>query len=530
MGELNNQLIPFGKADFASLRQAGQIYVDKTQLIHELAKVQWKVFLARPRRFGKTLLLSTFGSLFSHGLRDFRGLAIESLWTEDVSKYKVVRLDFSLIKNFKTEEEFAAKLQGLLVAYFGVVGFKYEPNSMVPVGLQLSLWLQQQPPNSVVLLIDEYDSPLTFCLSNLSLLEGVRGQLSEFYSLIKNNSGIFRFLFITGITKFNKTSIFSELNDLKDISLEPKYGSLLGYTPEEVKRYFGDFLRSSASVLRLSENELLDILIKNYDGFCFEESAAVKVFSPWSLLNFFMSPERGFKNYWFESGGRPEVLLQYLKSHSLRNPLEYAKTQKIPLIQLSGASDPENLSDIGLLTQAGYLTIKRVEEQNALVNYPNEEVRSSMASLYSEQLLNGRNLGQIDVSNVAMRLVNDSAEDIYHLFRKIFASLDYLKFPVKDEATLRAFVQIFLEGSGLKPLIEVHNHQGRSDLEVVVEKRRWIFEFKVAYSDDSPDAKLQEGVEQVKKYGTQYEEHELKRMVLVFSVPKKAFVRWAECL
>lgn len=172
-------------------------------------------------------------------------------------------------------------------------------------------------------MIDEYGAPLTACLDKPQLLLQVRNSLSTFYSILKFNDEVLRFIFITGITKFNKTSIFSELNNLSDTSLDPKYGSLLGYTYKEVQQYFAEYLNKAAEIQNTRLYELLETLTDHYDGFCFEETAEQKVFAPWSLLKFSSSPERGFKDYWFESGGKPSVLVKYLQSHSLRNPEAY---------------------------------------------------------------------------------------------------------------------------------------------------------------------------------------------------------------
>lgn len=297
---MNLPLLPLGTSDFAALRLRNQIYVDKTALIYELARKPEKFFLARPRRFGKSLLISTFESLFKYGLRDFKGLAIEKLWKEEKT-YNVVRLDFSGIKNFDSIEDFKPKLVSLLTASFMPLGFAYKEGTVVNLTDQLSNWFASLPSNSLVLLIDEYDAPLTSCLSDSELFEKVRKELSTFYSKIKSNDSAVRFLFITGITKFNKTSIFSELNTLTDISLSPRFGSLLGYTHEEVEKYFGEYLQYSAEVLKTDKKKLLEELTAQYDGFCFEETVRKKVFAPWSLLTFFSDPERGLKNYWFGS-------------------------------------------------------------------------------------------------------------------------------------------------------------------------------------------------------------------------------------
>ena len=210
---LDTNFLPVGMSGFDSLRQSRNIYVDKTRLIYQLAaKAGGKVFLARPRRFGKSLLVSTFESLFKHGLRDFQGLAIEKQW--DDKTYDVVRLDFSRAKQFATGQEFRLRLDSLLTQAFGNLGFAYSPDPLHTACDQLSGWLEKRPKSMLVLLIDEYDAPLTACLDKPELFEQVRSSLSDFYSVLKSNDSALRFLFITGITKYSKVSIFSELNNL----------------------------------------------------------------------------------------------------------------------------------------------------------------------------------------------------------------------------------------------------------------------------------------------------------------------------
>ena len=528
MNNCNLKPLPLGTSDFASLRECNQIYVDKTKLIFEIASQRQKFFLSRPRRFGKSLLISTFESLFKYGLRDFKGLAIEKLW-KDTGTYQVVRLDFSGIKSFVSVEDFSAKLTSLLAGSFMPLGFSYEENTAVNLMDQLSNWLKTLSPNSLVLLIDEYDAPLTGCLSKPQLFEDVRKELSEFYARIKSNDGAVRFFFMTGITKFSKTSIFSELNNFSDLTLHPKYGTLLGYTHGELEEYFGDYLTKATEALNIERSKLLTELTAHYDGFCFDEDAKYRVFVPWSLLKFLSDPERGYRDYWFESGGRPSALLEYLKSHSLRNPEEYAKEKSITLSNLSGSSDAENLSDIGLLTQAGYLTIKSVEYGDTVyVDYPNAEVRRAMAQLYLEQLLNGRSAGQVGAGPIVKVLSSESAESLFHILNRLFASIDYQHYPVKDEYSVRGFTQVYMAGAGLEPRVEVHNSKGRSDLEVRAGNRHWVFEFKYCREGENSGKLLQEAVGQIQSrhYGEQISTDNLIRVALVFSEKERQFTRW----
>ena len=521
--------LPLGTSDFAALRSDGQIYVDKTALIYEIASKRQKFFLSRPRRFGKSLLISTFESLFKYGLRDFKGLAIEKLW-KDAGTYQVVRLDFSGIKSFVSVEDFSVKLTSLLAGSFMPLGFSYEENTAVNLMDQLSNWLKTLSPNSLVLLIDEYDAPLTGCLSKPQLFEDARKELSEFYARIKSNDGAVRFFFMTGITKFNKTSIFSELNNFSDLTLDVDYGTLLGYTHNEVEQYFGAYLDRASELLNKPRKELLSELTNHYDGFCFERSATQHVFSPWSLLKFLSSPRNGLIDYWFESGGRPSALLEYLKSHSLRTPEEYGREKSLALSTLTASSDSKAISDLALLTQAGYLTLKRISGSTAYVGYPNKEVRTAMAQLYTEQLLAGLTIEQAGGENIPLILATENAQSVFHLLNRLFASIDYRGYPAKDESSVRAFVQILFTGAGLEPRVEVNNHKGRSDLEVRAGSRHWVFEFKYCREGENSEHLLQEAVNQIQSrhYGEQSSAGELVRMALVFSEKERQFIKWSK--
>ena len=508
---------------------ADQLYVDKTDLVYKIASVRRKYFFSRPRRFGKSLLISTFEALFKYGVKYFEGLAIEKLWKEH-KEYKIVRLDFSEIKPLFGLNKFCKDLTGLIIDKFSSLGFEYK-SSELSLFRQLSSWMEEQEPSSLVILIDEYDAPLTSCLNDPILFEQIRSLLAEFYSVIKANDSSLRFVFITGNTKFNKKSIFSELNNLKDLTLDVGFGTLLGYTHDEIQRYFLPYLHEAASTLNISDKELLEKLTRQYDGFCFERTASKHVFAPWSLLNFFSYPENGLVDYWFESGGKPSILVEYLKSHALRHPEEYSREKTISLSELSGSADIQTVSDLGLLVQAGYLTIKSVEYGDTVyLDYPNLEVRRAMATLYLERLLSGRVAGQVGAGPIVKVLSEENTESLFHILNRLFSSIDYYKYPVRDEASLRAYVQVYMAGAGLEPKIEHHNAFGRSDLEVRAGERHWILELKVVRGEESSKEKLREGVAQMlsRHYGDEAVSKEKIRAVLVYSIEKKQFVKWQE--
>lgn len=427
------QNLPLGAPDFSALRQFDEIYVDKTEFIYELASQKGKYLFVRPRRFGKSLLISTFESLFKYGLRDFKGLAIEKLWVEE-PKPLVVRLDFSEAKYFSSPKAFSQRLASLIVRKFARVGFSYVPALAESIFDQWSEWLKTLDSDSLVVLVDEYDSPLTYCLGQEELFAAVREQLSKFYAVLTANERVLRFVFVTGIIRFNEVCLSSGFGCFTDLSLDPRYGSLIGFTRGEVEGYFENYLEKAAKDHSRSRKDLIKQLVAQYGGYCFEETGSTKVLAPWSLLNFFAYPSSAFLAYWFETGGVVS-LLKCLKTQTVKAPEEFSREKRISRSELLGVSG--SLSDIALLTQAGYLTIKAPEPgESFLLDYPNLEVRRSMALLYTEQLLKGKVPGQVGAGPIVEALSEGSLDFVVLVLNRFFLAIDYQKFPVKDEATL----------------------------------------------------------------------------------------------
>ena len=525
--------LSLGTSEFAALRGANQIYVDKTDLIFNIASQRRKFLLIRPRRFGKSLLVSTFASLFKNGVDHFSGLAIEKLWQD--RKYDVVRLDFSGLKEFVSKDHFEFNLRSELINAFSPLGFHFDKeNADVSFFVQLRTWLNSLPPSSLVLLIDEYDTPLTAHLGSPEKFKAVRAELEKFYAVLKNADGCLRFFFMTGITKFSNTSIFSEFNNFNDISLNSKYSAILGLTEEEIVRYFDLHLIRAQKVLRLSREELLQELKENYDGFCFDRNAQTHVYCPWSVLSFLQNPEEGFLNYWYESGGRPAVLKGYLASHRIENPFEFDEDKQIRLTDLQAARGYETIGLDALLTQAGYLTIKSVRSNGtATIGYPNREVELSIAQLYADELLQGKFIDPMGASMLSDLLGTGTLESIVRRFNDGINQIDYHNFPIASKAACRACIQLFLMGSALIPEVEKHSALGRSDLEVAVGSRRWVFEFKFAHSSDEVENLLKEGEEQMRsrRYGEGREgidSRALHRAVLVFNGAARRFEAYRE--
>ena len=519
--------LPTGTSDFETLRGRGQIYVDKTALIYELASRSEKFFLTRPRRFGKSLLVSTFASLFKNGLKYFSGLAIEKLWKD--TTYNVVEIDFSEIKNITGFEDFKKQLNETLESAFKPLGFELDRSSDISLMKQLSAWMKTIASNSVVLLIDEYDSPLTACLGDKALFRSVRTRLASFYATVKANDRCFRFVFMTGIAKFNQTGIFSELNNFSDLSLDPRYGTFLGYSEDDIRTYFSGYLNRASQRLNLSPDDVLDRMRENYDGYCFDQQASTHVYAPWSVMKFLDAPELGFSNYWMKSGGTLTLLEKYLHSHALKSPTEYGEEQAVGCDELDASADFDEISDLVLLTQAGYLTIKRQEIDTFFVSYPNREVAKSMASLYARMLLKKKTVGSVGGQKIKDAVLAGSVEDLFSTVNKTFAAFDYVQHPIKTEKICQTFLLITLTCVGFEVISERHNALGRSDLEWDTNDHHWVIELKFQRRGQDANALLADAVRQIrdKNYGASSSKP-LIRAAAVFSEEKRAFVGWQD--
>lgn len=518
-------LLPVGTSDFSALRLRGQIYVDKTALIYELASRADKFFLIRPRRYGKSLLFSTFESLFKDGLKSFSGLAIENLW-EDTT-YNVVDIDFSLIKNAFSLEDFKGQLDRLLESAFESVGFRQDPTSRASLIQQLSVWMGTLPQKSLVLLIDEYDAPFTAHLEDKEFFDTVRTLLSSFYAVVKANDACLRFMFVTGIT--NQISNCPSLDNCTDISLNPAYGSLLGFTESEIQHYFADYLDYAAEQLKMPSEEILNRLLNNYGGYCFDPKTLNHVCVPWSVLKFLDYPHLKFSHHWVKSGGSIRNLKRYLHSPELTSPAEFGNEHAITQRELISAYDPNSINDVVLLTQAGYLTVTRQEADTLFVNYPNLEVATAMADLYADMLLKGQFLSMVGVGELIEALETADIPKVFLSANKAFAAMDDQQYPIVNEKCCQTFLQVLIFGANYKIDIEGRIDFSDSALEFEFGGYHWVIKLKFQRKEDTSEALLAEAVQQIRNrnYGASSSKP-LVRTAAVFSEEKRAFVCWQD--
>lgn len=514
-------------SDFSSIRHKNRIYVDKTDLLYELADpdAEGWYFLSRPRRFGKSLLLSTFYELFQNGLADFDGLKIERLWNDGT--YRVLRLNFAWLKSVNSRTQFLRAFNQMMVVSCRNAGIPFNCSEDIDDAYRLGLFLSSMPPNSLVVLIDEYDAPLTSNMHDEAAFEDVRKGMSDIFEQIKECQRSIRFFFMTGITKISQAGIFSGFNNMRDISLLRKYGTLLGYTEEEISQYFGDYLERAARVGSADVREILERIRENYDGYCFDEATATHVYSPWSVMSYLTAPEDGFKCYWYNSAGKPSIVENLLRRQGMLDVSILEKQQTINIRNLLGSHGLMDMDPLALLYQSGYLTMKRIIGEQVFLDFPNKEVRRSMEDLYFSLLIDDGGQRNLQFERIVPYMRSGNAEGVVRLLNLLMLEADYGDAAkINSEGICRFCVYISLRTIGLSPRPEGHNAFGRSDLELDVGSVRWIFEFKYAEKQADVERKLREAADQItaRRYGeARLDDRHLIRVALVYCAEKRQF-------
>lgn len=366
-----NLRYPIGMQSFQEIRENGYLYVDKTRYIHELASGGKYYFLSRPRRFGKSLLISTIEQFFKGNHHLFEGLAI-SRQPYDWDAYPVLHIDLAGCSP-DSVERLAEYFNDFLTRWeieYGIIS-----DSDKSVGLRFKYIIikaHEQTGKPVVILVDEYDKPLLETVDNPELQERIRRELRMFYSNLKSLDCHIRFAMLTGVTKLGHLSIFSDLNNLQDISLSMQYNGICGITKEELHEYFDEGIRKFSKNVDKTPEEIYEKLRENYDGYHFTPKGGEDVYNPFSLLN--CMSEEWFGNYWFRTG-TPSFLIKMIRVEGL--PLPELASYEIGLSSLSDVSF--QLTDIiPVLYQSGYLTIKGYDERFdiATLGFPNKEVEN----------------------------------------------------------------------------------------------------------------------------------------------------------
>jgi len=493
--------LPVGLFDFADLRTRNMLYVDKTDLLMSLADGAGRYFLSRPRRFGKSLTLSTLEAMFLGRAELFEGLAAQT-WVKRQRAHPnpVLRLD---IGNRSTEspEAFERSLVNMLRmagSAWNIAPAQGESSGDLLERLVAAMCAASGP---VVILVDEYDKPVLDNLGDLALAEAMRRRLRAFYTVIKGCEPYLRFVMLTGISKFTKMGVFSAINNLSDISMDEKYGALCGYTQEELERLFDGWIERLAARDRLPKAALLDKIREYYDGFCFD--GVSKVYNPFSTLQLF---DKGkFRNYWYESAS-PSFIATYLKDHGALSTEEFRHV-RVGVLQI-GAQEIERAEPASFLLQSGYLTIEKMEDDMLTLDYPNKEVRTAVSAMFLYHSCGLKTYAAIG-SDMWKALASGDMEQSRGLFNAALAGIPYdvwNKLPKLNEALFQSYFIMLLEGAGLQVAGEVESRGGRSDVEVRQPGRVTVIEFKAAHDARQVETKRREAEAQIaaKGYAAKY--------------------------
>ena len=467
-----------GLFDFPELILGGRgKYIDKTRMLFDLASdVDQQLFISRPRRFGKSLMLSTLKAMFE-GRRDlFKGLAIDALPWEGWERPTPVYSFTMSSANGGTYEEFRMALRGLVEKLCAGCGCAYDKGNTIASNFDsfLAFAAEKSPTKKIVVLIDEYDEPVAKFLDDLETLKKVRSDLHDFYEKLKVNSGSIRFLMMTGVTKLTKLSIFSGLNHLKDRTMDPRFATLLGYTPEEMDGPLRDNIEVFAAQNGMDFAAAKKALLSWYDGYRFSPKSEAKVCNPVSLGNALKSGE--LKNYWEATGQSTMIVNRIKAAGEIPADLNGLVADQLDL----DVCDAETMPLPALLYQGGYLTIKRVRASGRFeLGIPNEEVSSSLARGYVATLLrNGMSDWNEELADAQDDLIEKGVETLLKKnLKSAFAAVPH-EWKIEDEKEAKRYFLLFMKLIGSEISGERQSARGRADAILKDKSGVYVFEFK----------------------------------------------------
>ena len=464
-------LYPIGIQDFEKIRKDGFVYVDKTDLVYKMAQKGGYYFLSRPRRFGKSLLVSTMEAYFSGKKELFTGLALADL-EKDWIEYPVLRMDLSG-KSYDSPEVLQQVFDDYLSRWEKKYGIE---NKFTVPGIRFSQVIEAaylQTGKRAVILIDEYDKPILDNMGNEELSDVFWNQLQGFYSVMKAKDGIIQFGFLTGVSKIGKLSVFSGLNNLKDISMDARYTDICGISEKDLKKYFKESIRELAEVNKMSVKSCYTQLAQMYDGYHFRQNST-GIYNPFSVLNTFETGD--FDNYWFETA-TPSFLVRFLQRGNYK--LDDITRDRVPASLLKGGNS-ERPNAITLLYQTGYLTIKGYNEADRLycLGYPNKEVEDSfMESLSEFYTPIDKNPGVLSAPKFVEDIRKGDVEMLMRRFTAFFADLDY-QIMGDDELYFQNTMYVMLKIIGQQVQVERHTSNGRIDILIQTDRFVYIIELK----------------------------------------------------
>ncbi len=473
--------LPIGIQTFRKMIGENYLYVDKTKQIHDLfARGGKYYFLSRPRRFGKSLLISTLAEIFSGNKELFKGLWIYDRieWTQ----YPVIHIDFSKISH-KTPEMLEEALDTLVEKTAADNNIQLTPRLFLKEKFAQLLEKMSQK-QQVAILIDEYDKPMIEYMEadEIETAKKIRRILKNFYGVIKGSDAFLQFVFITGVSKFSKVSVFSDLNNLRDITLSKEFATLLGYTETEMKHYFKPYMEQLADAKKMSKKQLSEEIKQWYNGYSWDGENFV--YNPFSILNMFM--EKNFGNYWFATG-TPSFLIKLIKDQQS----DLMEFENLPVQSYTFDSyDIENMDIAGVLFQTGYLTIKQItiedNRQTYELAYPNQEVRDSfLTCLFGEYTQKKLSTGTRALKRMRKAIAVDDMDRFIQEIKALFASIPYHIFIGEREAYYHSIIYLLLSLNGAVVKCEDPTNIGRIDAVLETGNKIYIMELKMGSEQDA---------------------------------------------
>ncbi len=481
--------LPISSSDITTILTNNFLYIDKTKFVYDMIKVPSKYFLSRPRRFGKSTLLSTLNEVFLGKKELFKDQWIyNSPW--DWQEYPIIRLDFNVAMSTNLEFYIKNALKRIAKTYavFNEIDFTAQPYDIYFENLIIAL--EEKYNKQVVILIDEYDKPILDVIDNIEEAKAKRDILKGFYGVIKGVDAQVRFVFLTGVTRFSKVGVFSGLNNLNDITLNSKFATVCGITQEELELYCKDYIELLANKEQITYNECLTKIKYWYNGFCFSEDGNT-VYSPFST--FLLFENQKFANYWFSSGN-PSFLIKLLMKNQYYLP-DLHGTSVDPIFFDSFDIDKINLKV--LLLQAGYLTISKTQvikslqdsQRNIGLAPPNYEISLSL-NAYIIQYIYGSDSVALRINQMFIEsITSDNINSLANIITSLFASIPYYWYTNNAIQEYEGFYcsvfYAFLVGSGYNVIAEDTTNHGRIDLTLILQNRVYIFELKTTNKNKS---------------------------------------------
>ena len=469
---MSNKIYPIGIQNFESLRQDGYFYIDKTALMYQMVKTGRYYFLSRPRRFGKSLLISTLEAYFQGKKELFTGLAVEKL-EKDWIKYPILHLDLN-IEKYDTPESLDKILNDNLEYWESQYGTRPSETSF---SLRFAGIIQracEKTGQRVVILVDEYDKPMLQAIGNEELQKQFRNTLKPFYGALKTKDGYIKFALLTGVTKFGKVSVFSDLNNLDDISMWNEYVEICGVSEREIHENLEAELHEFAAARGITYDKLCEDLRECYDGYHFTHNS-IGMYNPFSLLNAFKRKE--FGSYWFETG-TPTYLVKLLKKHHY--DLERMAHEETD-VQVLNSIDSESTNPIPVIYQSGYLTIKGYDEEFGMyrLGFPNREVEEGFINFLMPFYTRFNKIeAPFEIQKFVREIRAGQLEAFFNRLKSFLADTPY-ELISEQERHYQNVLFIIFKLVGFYTEVEYHTSEGRVDLVLKTKEYIYIMEFKL---------------------------------------------------